>query len=217
MIPLRLTYPGERLSLLCLGAHSDDIEIGVGGTILQLMASGVQLEVHWCVLSANGVRAKEAKASATAFLDGIQSISIELETFRDGYFPYQGAEIKSWVEALRTRVDPDIIFTHSRDDAHQDHREVCKLTWNAFRNHLILEYEVPKWDGDLFRPNLYMPISCAALDRKTELLLKHFGTQRCKDWFDERTFRGLARLRGIECRAAEHYAEGFVMRKARLA
>ena len=216
MKPLRLAYPGERLSLLCLGAHSDDIEIGVGGTILELIASGVELEVHWCVLSANGLRTKEAKASASAFLDGTQSTNIELGNFKDGRFPYQGLQIKSWVEELRARVDPDVVFTHRRDDAHQDHRELCKLTWNAFRDHLILEYEVPKWDGDLCSPNLYMPITAATLDRKVELLLKHFSTQRSKDWFDERTFRGLARLRGMECRAPEHYAEGFVMRKARM-
>lgn len=216
MKPLCLAKPGERLSVLCLGAHSDDIEIGVGGTILELIASGVQLEIHWCVLSANGLRAEEAKASATAFVEGSQSTNIELGNFKDGFFPYQGSEIKSWVEELRTRVDPDLVFTHRRDDAHQDHREVCKLTWNAFRDHLILEYEVPKWDGDLCRPNLYMSISAAALDRKIDLLLKHFGTQRPKDWFDTQTFRGLARLRGMECRAPEHYADGFVMRKARL-
>ena len=217
MKALGLARPGERLSLLCLGAHSDDIEIGAGGTILELITSGVQLEVHWCVFSAVGPRAQEAKASAAAFLVGARSANVELGQFKDGHFPYQGSAIKSWLEELKSRLDPDVIFTHRRNDAHQDHREVCKLTWNAFRDHLILEYEVPKWDGDIGRPNLHMPIAAATIDRKIELLLEHFGTQRSKDWFDEQTFRGLARLRGMKCRAPQRYAEGFVMRKARLA
>jgi LmbE family N-acetylglucosaminyl deacetylase len=217
MRPLGLARPGDKLTLLCLGAHSDDIEIGAGGTILELMASKVQLEVHWCVLSAVGERAKEAEASAHTFLVGASRAEVELGEFKDGFFPYQGGEIKSYIECLKSRINPDIILTHTRDDAHQDHREVCKLTWNAFRDHLILEYEIPKWDGDLGQPNMHMPLSNVILERKIELLHKHFGSQRSKDWFDANTFRGLARLRGIECRAPERYAEGFFVRKARLA
>jgi LmbE family N-acetylglucosaminyl deacetylase len=217
MRALELVRPGDKLSLLCLGAHSDDIEIGAGGTILELMASKVQLEVHWCVLSAIGERAKEAEASARAFLAGANRADVEIGQFKDGFFPYQGSEIKSWIEDLKSRVNPDVVLTHRREDAHQDHREVCKLTWNAFRDHFILEYEISKWDGDIGQPNIYMPLSAAVLERKIDMMHEHFATQRSKDWFDADTFRGLARLRGTECRAPERYAEGFFLRKARLA
>jgi LmbE family N-acetylglucosaminyl deacetylase len=213
---LPVARPGETLSVLCLGAHADDIEIGAGGTILQWIASGVRLEVRWCVLSASGARAEEARASAAAFLAGAVSSRLELGQFKDGFFPYQGADIKAWLEILKADLDPDVILTHRRSDAHQDHREVCQLTWNLFRDHLILEYEIPKWDGDLDRPNVYMPLGAAVLARKIELLGAHFGSQRSKDWFDAETFMGLARLRGMECRAPERYAEAFVLRKATL-
>lgn len=216
MIGLRLARPDARLSVLCLGAHSDDIEIGAGGTLLGWIAAGLRLEVHWCVLSAPGPRAAEAEASAAAFLPGAATTRINLGRFEDGFFPYQGHEIKAWLEDVRARVDPDAVLTHRGDDAHQDHREVSKLTWNLFRDHLILEYEIPKWDGDLGRPNVYVPLAATVLERKVELLHAHFGTQRSKQWFDAETFRGLARLRGMECRAPERYAEAFVVRKAKL-
>jgi LmbE family N-acetylglucosaminyl deacetylase len=217
MLSLDLARPGKRLSVLCLGAHSDDIEIGAGGTILHWIASGVRLEAHWCVLSAVGVRTTEAKASAAAFLTGAANANVELAAFKDSYFPYQGGELKDWFSGLKTRVNPDVILTHRRDDAHQDHREVSELTWNAFRNHLILEYEIPKWDGDLGQPNGYIPLEAAVVERKIELLTTHFGTQRSRDWFDAETFRGVGRLRGVECRAPEGYAEAFMLRKFRLA
>ena len=216
MIALQLARPDAPLSVLCLGAHSDDIEIGAGGTLLGWIAAGVRLEVCWCVLSASGERAAEAEASAAAFLPGAAATTIELAQFDDGFFPYQGDQIKVWLEDLRARVAPDVVLTHRGGDAHQDHREVSRLTWNLFRDHLILEYEIPKWDGDLGRPNLYMPLAAAVLERKIELLHAHFGSQRSKPWFDAETFRGLARLRGMECRAPERYAEAFVVRKARL-
>jgi LmbE family N-acetylglucosaminyl deacetylase len=217
MKALPLAPPDGRLSVLCLGAHSDDIEIGAGGTILEWIASGIRLEVRWCVLSAIGPRAEEAVASANAFLAGAASSRIELGQFKDGFFPYQGHDIKAWLEILKADVEPDVILTHRQRDAHQDHREVCQLTWNLFRDHLILEYEIPKWDGDLdSQPNVYMPLSAAVLERKIELLHAHFGTQRSKDWFDAETFTGLARLRGMESRAPERYAEAFVLRKATL-
>jgi LmbE family N-acetylglucosaminyl deacetylase len=216
MKALNLVRPGESLSVLCLGAHSDDIEIGAGGTLLRWIASGVRLHVHWCVLSAIGQRAVEAEGSAAAFLGGAASARIELAQFKDGFFPYQGADIKTWVEDLKTRVAPDVVLTHRSDDAHQDHREVSQLTWNSFRDHVILEYEVPKWDGDLGQPNIYVPLSNEVMARKIDHLLAHFGTQRSKDWFDAETFRGLARLRGMESRSPERYAEAFVLRKGRL-
>ena len=213
MRQLDIARPGERLSVLCLGAHSDDIEIGAGATIRGWIESGVRLDVHWVVLSAAGERGAEARASATQFLDGAESAEIELGEFQDGFFPYQGAEVKFCFEALRKKVKPDVIFSHWNGDAHQDHREVSQLTWNTFRNHLILEYEIPKWDGDLGRPNVYVPATRSVMDRKVELLLSHFGTQRSKDWFDSEVFTGLARLRGSECRAPDGLAEAFHVRK----
>jgi LmbE family N-acetylglucosaminyl deacetylase len=217
MKTMSLALPGERLSVLCLGAHSDDIEIGVGGTILTLLAKGVRLDVHWCVLSAVGERRAEARNSAECFLGTAASCSIALGEFQDSMFPSQSREIKAWLLELRTKVDPDVIFTHSRNDQHQDHREISRLTTNVFRDHLVMEYEIPKWDGDLCRRNAYVPLSEDTLDRKVALLLDHFGTQRSKDWFDADTFRGLARLRGIECRAPNRFAEAFTIRKLRFA
>ena len=217
MKPLSLAKPGERLAVLCLGAHSDDIEIGAGATILGWIEAGVRLDVHWAVLSATGARAAEAQGSAEAFLEGAARAEIELKGFKDGFFPYQGADIKAWFEDLKRRVAPDVVLTHARDDAHQDHREVNGLTCNTFRDHLTLEYEIPKWDGDLGRPNVYIPASARTIERKIELLHSQFATQRSKDWFDPETFRGLARLRGMECRATERLAEAFHVRKLSLA
>lgn len=217
MKPLQLASPGDRLTVLCLGAHSDDIEIGIGATLLTLIAQGIQLEVFWCVLSGgSGDREREARASALDFLSGAAQAKIEVLDFKDGLFPEQGAAIKSWFEELKSRVKPEIIFTHRRDDAHQDHRTVCRLTWNTFRDHCILEYEIPKWDGDLGQPNFYVPITAATLVRKIELLTAHFGSQRSKHWFDAETFKGLARLRGMECRAPDNYAEALFAHKLRL-
>lgn len=216
MRALPLAAPGEDLSVLCLGAHSDDIEIGAGGTIMSLIASGARLHAHWCVLSAAGPRGDEARASARAFLEGAVSQTVELADFDDSHFPSQTREIKAWLADLRERTRPDVILTHARHDAHQDHRTLSELTTNIFRDHLILEYEIPKWDGDLTQPNAYVALPTAILERKVSLLLRHFGTQRSKDWFDAETFRGLARLRGMEARAPERYAEAFMMRKFRI-
>jgi LmbE family N-acetylglucosaminyl deacetylase len=217
MTPLKLPATGDRLSVLCLGAHSDDIEIGAGATLLQWISAGVNLDVLWCVLSASVDREDEARKSAASFLSGAANARVDVMQFRDGFFPMEGEGIKAWFEALKLRFQPDLIFTHRKDDAHQDHREVCRHTWNTFRDHLVLEYEVPKWDGDLGQPNLYVPIAAHILKRKVELLVQHFGTQRSKHWFDEETFNGLARLRGMECRAHERYAEAFFARKLTLA
>lgn len=216
MRAMQLAKPGDRLSLLCLGAHSDDIEIGAGAMLLGLMERGVKLDVHWCVLSGGGVRDDEARKSAADFLAKAACAKIEIMSFRDGFFPEQGEAIKQWFEKLKDRINPDLILTHRRDDAHQDHQTVCRLTWNTFRDHQILEYEIPKWDGDIGQPNVYVPVSAAALARKIELLMAHFGSQRSKQWFDDETFRGLARIRGMECRAPERYAEAFFARKVAL-
>jgi LmbE family N-acetylglucosaminyl deacetylase len=217
MRSLQLAAPGERFKVLCLGAHSDDIEIGAGATLMTLVERDIRLDVHWCVLSsAGGEREREARVSAADFLHGSGQSLVEVMTFRDGLFPEQGEAIKSWFETLRVRINPDLILTHRRDDAHQDHRLVCRLTWNTFRDHSILEYEIPKWDGDMGKPNVYMPVSAHALQRKIDLLMRHFETQRSKQWFDPETFRGLARLRGLECRAPESYAEAFFGRKLSL-
>jgi LmbE family N-acetylglucosaminyl deacetylase len=212
----RIADPGDRLSVLCLGAHSDDIEIGAGATLLSWLDQGIRLDVHWCVLSGIDERGKEARASANDFLATAANRTIEVMYFRDGFFPEQGEQIKVWFESLKSRVNPDVILAHRQDDAHQDHRQVNRLVWNTFRDHLVLEYEIPKWDGDLGRANVYMPVSAAVMQRKVELLMTHFGSQRSKQWFDRDTFLGLARLRGMQCRAGEHYAEAFVARKLSL-
>jgi LmbE family N-acetylglucosaminyl deacetylase len=211
MTPLRLRGgEGGRLRLLCIGAHCDDIEIGCGATILDLVArGGVRLEVAWCVVGSTPARAAEARASAAAFLEGAAAAQVDVQSFRDGHFPWQGSAIKGWFETLKALPRPDLILTHTRDDRHQDHREVCALTWNTFRDHLILEYEIPKWDGDLGRPSAYLPVSEAALERKVELLHRYFPSQAGKHWFDRDTFRGLARLRGLECGSPTRFAEAF--------
>jgi LmbE family N-acetylglucosaminyl deacetylase len=216
MMPLGLGRAGAPLSVLCLGAHSDDIEIGAGGTLLTLIAESAELDVLWCVMSGSVARKTEAENAARDFLAGTRSHRIEVQSFKDGSFPAEYEGIKAWFEDLKTRAKPDLILTHRRDDRHQDHREICQHTWSTFRNHTILEYEIPKWDGDIGQPNAYVPLRADVLNRKIELLMKHFGTQRSKAWFDDEVFRGLARLRGMECVAPERYAEAFVARKLAL-
>ena len=201
------------LRILCVGAHSDDIEIGCGGTLSQLAQRIPQPEFRWVVLSAAGPRAREAERGARKFLGAASKGAVRLHEFRDGYFPAQFDAIKDAFETLAHEFHPDIVFTHTRDDRHQDHRVVSDLTWNTFRKHLILEYEIPKWDGDLGQPNVYVPLSGNAARLKSKALLDVFGTQRAKDWFSEETFLGLLRLRGIECRAGDGYAEAFHARK----
>ena len=207
---------GQRLRVLCLGAHSDDIEIGCGATILGLASRRPRPEFRWVVWSATGGRKAEASRGARAFLGRAASEAVRLYAFRDGYFPTQFSEIKDAFENLAKEFQPDIVFTHARDDRHQDHRVISDLTWNTFRNQLILEYEIPKWDGDFGRPNLYVPVSRATADRKIRALLSTFSSQRSKDWFSPETFRGLMRLRGMECRAPASTAEAFYARKVSL-
>ena len=203
---------GNVRRILCLGAHSDDIEIGCGGSILEFAAAQPQLEVCWVVFSADSQRRAEAVSSAGSFLRGVAARTVTVHEFRDGYFPFVGAAIKDEFEKLKPFA-PDLVFTHCRHDLHQDHALLCQLTYNTFRDHLVLEYEIPKWDGDLRTPNVYFPLSDAAARRKVELLMQHFGTQRSRDWFTEDTFRAVMRLRGLEARAVEGMAEGFYARK----
>jgi LmbE family N-acetylglucosaminyl deacetylase len=215
MLSVSLGKPrGRPLRVLCLGAHSDDIEIGCGGTVLHLVGSGAK--VHWAVFSGDARRAEEATRSARLFLGRHSAAQLELHGFRDGFFPSAFAEIKDACEALASRIQPDVVFTHVRHDRHQDHRVLSDLAWNTFRDQVVLEYEIPKWDGDLGQPNHYVPLSAATARRKVRALLRVFGTQRSKGWFDEETFMGLMRLRGIECRAESRYAEAFVSRKLTL-
>jgi LmbE family N-acetylglucosaminyl deacetylase len=201
------------LRVLVLGAHSDDAEIGCGGTILQLIADGAVGSVCWVVLSGQGPRIEEARASAEAMLAGVADRDIRQPGFRDGFFPYDGADIKGFFEDLKA-FQPDVIFTHQRNDLHQDHRITCELTWNTFRNHLVLEYEVPKYDGDMGRPNLYVPLDEETRRRKIEHLMEHFATQSSRHWFKEELFSGLLRLRGMECNSPTAHAEAFYSRKA---
>jgi LmbE family N-acetylglucosaminyl deacetylase len=199
--------------VLCIGAHADDIEIGCGGTLLRLVQSRPGLQVHWHVLSATGARQREARASARAWLRTAGRAQIEVAGFRESYFPDQWAAIKDRVEQIRATCEPNLIFTHWRDDAHQDHRVVSELTWNAFRSHTILEYEIPKYDGDLGRPNVYVGLDDRIARRKVAALMRHFRSQATKHWFTADTFYALMRLRGIECGGRTRFAEAFHARK----
>jgi LmbE family N-acetylglucosaminyl deacetylase len=199
--------------VLCLGAHSDDIEIGAGGALLKLAGQIPDLEVEWFVFSAPGPRAEEARRSADEFLAGVARKHVEIGSFRESYFPSEWLSIKNWFEQVKAKFDPDVVFTHYRDDRHQDHRVLSDLAWNTFRNHVILEYEIVKYDGDLGSPNLFMPLSEQLCARKVELLLKHFSTQTIRHWFTSDTFEAMHRIRGIECASATGRAEAFYCRK----
>ncbi len=205
----------EALQILCLGSHSDDIEIGCGGTILRLAAQYPGCAFHWVVFSAVGVRETEAKCAAAMFA-GTSLRGPLLKTFRDGFMPFLGAEVKDVFEGLKQSVSPDLIFTHKRKDAHQDHRLIAELTWNTFRNHLILEYEIPKYDGDLGQPNLFVPLDTEVCQKKARYLIDAFPSQHPKHWFREDTFFSLMRLRGMECNAPSGYAEAFYCHKIAL-
>ena len=217
MLSLPLPVLGDRpLQVLCLGAHCDDIEIGCGGTILRTVAELPRVAVHWVVLTSNHQREAEARASAAAFLSGAEQACVDVRSFRESYLPYVGADVKDYFEVLKRSVRPDVVFTHHRDDRHQDHRLVSDLTWNSFRDALILEYEIPKWDGDLGAPNVFVPLSATVAGEKIDLTLEHFASQRTRPWFDTETFTALMRLRGMECNAADRRAEAFYVRKLAL-
>lgn len=217
MIALNFSSTADApLKVLCLGSHSDDIEIGCGGTILRLLAAHRDLHITWVVFSGNKDREEEARRSAALFLAGVANQEVIVHNFRDGFFPFDGAEIKTAMEGLK-RVSPDVIFTHNRRDAHQDHRVIAELTWNTFRNHFVLEYEIPKYDGDMGQPNFFVPLEKEIFEKKTRCLMEAFATQRSKRWFEPETFLALMRLRGMECVAPSGYAEAFYCRKAVLA
>jgi LmbE family N-acetylglucosaminyl deacetylase len=203
-------------SVLALGSHSDDIEIGCGATLLALSRARPEVEITWVVLGAEGEREREARASAEAFMTAATRSEVVVHGFRDGFFPYIGGEVKDVFEELKSRLDPDVILTHARHDLHQDHRLVCELTWNTWRDHLILEYEIPKYDGDLGTPNVFVPVSEEIAREKVKLVLDAFRSQTEKHWFDEQLFLGLMRVRGMEGRSPSGYAEAFTCRKLSL-
>jgi LmbE family N-acetylglucosaminyl deacetylase len=209
-----LKADGAPLRVLCLGAHSDDIEIGCGGTVLTLLQRYANVSVRWVVFSSTEERAREARDSAEAFLAGAREKQVEVKAYRDGFFPFLGAQIKDDFEALKRGPAPDLVLTHYRDDRHQDHRLISDLTWNTFRNHLVLEYEIPKYDGDLGCPNLFVPLDESVCRRKVGILVDSFASQRAKQWFDEQTFLAILRLRGMEANAPTRFAEAFYCRKA---
>jgi LmbE family N-acetylglucosaminyl deacetylase len=214
MIQLNLDGGDNKpLQVLCLGAHSDDIEIGCGGTILRLAEKYPHAAFHWVVFSAVGVREAEARHASSMFVDSAALKGPILKTFPDSFMPFVGAEVKAAFEELKQTISPDLIFTHNRKDAHQDHRLIEELTWNTFRDHLILEYEIPKYDGDLGQPSVFAPLSSELCQKKVRFIMEAFQSQKSKRWFEPDTFLSLMRLRGMECNAPSGYAEAFYCRK----
>lgn len=207
---LGFNLPKQTRKILCLGAHADDIEIGCGGTLLKWIKARSDLEIQWVVFTAEGKRAQEARSSAKAILQKAKQ-KVTVKDFRGSFLPYQGSGVKDCFEALKGSFQPDLVFTHYRDDRHQDHRLLSDLAWNTFRDHLILEYEVPKYDGDLGSPNVFVPIESELSKKKASHICRFFQTQANKHWFSEETFLALMRLRGVECSAP--YAEAFYCRK----
>ncbi len=213
MLPLTLGSLGRPPVVLCLGAHCDDIEIGCGATLAHWVTQYPGAQFHWAVFSGDGVRQQESRAAAAGLLAGAESPQLRFFDFRDGFFPSQSLQVKEAFEALKGALRPDVILTHYLQDRHQDHALLADLTWNTFRSHLILEYEIPKYEGDLGHPNVFVPLAMPELDRKVQCLLDCFASQRARAWFTADTFRALARLRGMECAAPSGYAEAFHGRK----
>jgi LmbE family N-acetylglucosaminyl deacetylase len=217
VLKLELAKPSNRaLHVLCVGAHSDDIEIGCGGTMLRLLSEHPGTEVTWVVLGSSGERDDEAVESADRFLVDAGPKNVVVEHFRNSFFPYVGDEIKAFFEKLKASVTPDLVFTHYRHDLHQDHRVVSELTWNTYRSQLILEYEILKYDGDLGTPNLFVHLDDTLCQKKVDTIMECFQSQRDKDWFTPDAFRSLMRIRGVESKAPARYAEGFYCRKVTL-
>lgn len=213
MLKLKLFESNKMPKILCLGAHPDDIEIGCGGTLLRFVEEAPEAQFRWIVFSGNKIRNKEASQSASFFLKKIKSKQIVIHSFRESYFPFIGAEIKDCFEKIRKEYNPDIILTHHNNDAHQDHMLISKLTWNTFRNHFIIEYEVPKYDGDLGAPNLFVHLDEPEVQRKVDYLHAFFQSQKEKVWFSKDNFRSILRIRGVECNSPTNYAEAFYCRK----
>ncbi|MCL4708119.1 PIG-L family deacetylase [bacterium] len=213
MLQLEFASPEQHLKILCVGAHCDDIEIGCGGTLLKLTKSHRQIDVFWLVLTSTPERKLEALACANLFLEGVREKKVAVEDFCDGFLPYEGARVKEYFENLKREFSPDLIFTHYRHDLHQDHRLICELTWNTFRNHLILEYEIPKYDGDLGNPNFFVHLHDLHCLAKVKNLLASYVSQQARTWFTEETFLALMRIRGMESCAPRGYAEAFYARK----
>lgn len=214
MMQLNLnSIPGGALKILCLGSHSDDIEIGCGGTLLRLREQYPTCEINWVVFSAVGIRESEAHRGAELFAGSNRHQAVVLKDFPDGFMPFAGGEVKAVFEQLKETVSPNLIFTHNRKDAHQDHRLIGELTWNTFRDHLILEYEIPKYDGDFGQPSVFVPLEAEVCQKKVRYIVDTFQSQRAKRWFQEDTFLSLMRLRGMECNAPSGYAEAFYSRK----
>jgi LmbE family N-acetylglucosaminyl deacetylase len=215
MLNLMAESVGQSLRVLLLGAHCDDIEIGCGATLLRLARTWPQAQFLWVTLSGDDVREAETRHAARRLLAAAHHTEMRMERFRGSYFPTSVEELKDYFETLKS-FKPDLIFTHFRGDLHQDHRVVNELTWNTFRSHTILEYEIPKYDGDLGQPNIFMEVSRDEIELKSEILLDCFPSQRQRQWFTRDTFAALARIRGVECHASEGFAEAFHGRKIKL-
>lgn len=212
----KLTFPVDpekELNILCLGAHCDDIEIGCGGTLLKMIEDYDKIRIFWMVFSSNETRKKEAVSSADQFLDKVQNKDVKILDFKDGFLPSVWSDVKQRFENFKNEFSPDIIFTHYRDDLHQDHRTINELTWNTFRNHLIFEYEIPKYDGDLGNPNFFVPLDADHVKQKKEIILNCFKSQLNKQWLDDTLLTSLLRIRGVECASESKYAEAFYSRK----
>jgi LmbE family N-acetylglucosaminyl deacetylase len=202
------------IRVLCVGAHCDDIEIGCGGTLLTLAAAEREVEIYWLVLTSDERRKQEALKSAAVFLEDIPRRTVLVDSYRDGFLPYVGSVIKDRFEQLKTEFSPDLILTHHGRDLHQDHRLISELTWNTFRDHLILEYEIPKYDGDFGAPNVFVSLSKPVVEKKIETVLNAFRSQADKHWFSRELFLSVMRLRGMEANSPSGYAEGFYCRKS---
>ena len=213
MIPMRLGSGGQPGTFLFLGAHCDDIEIGCGATVLRLVAEYPEAAFHWIVFSSDERRSEETRRAAEMLLAGAKNTKLVMKRFRNAFFPFIGIELKEFFEEIKRSLNPDVIFTHHREDRHQDHRTLSDLTWNTFRSHMIVEYEIPKYDGDLGQPNLYVPATETFMERKIETLMNCYATQTNRQWFTPETFAGLMRIRGIECDSPTGYAEAFHARK----
>jgi LmbE family N-acetylglucosaminyl deacetylase len=200
-------------TVLCVGAHCDDIEIGCGGALIELRARYPRAKFHWAVFSSDAVRKPETLAAAAEMLGQGPHLTLDVLDFRGSYFPAEWSAIKDALEGVKTRIKPSLVFTHFLQDRHQDHRVLAELSWNTFRDHAILEYEIAKFEGDLAQPNVYIPLSTGVMERKVEALMRCFPSQHSRTWFDPDLFRGHMRLRGIECNAPSRFAEAFHARK----